>query len=168
MTEPSGLRARLPRIFRGRSIYELFEQAVLLVMATLLVLVVAFATFHLVARVGWLLLTGGLDPADPDVFRALFGMFFTVIIALELRRSFLLVTVNEQSVIRVRSIVLIGMLATVRRLIVLDLKDFDIGETLALAAAILALGIVYWLVRDQDRRLGLSHETPPVPPGAGT
>ena len=122
----------------------------MLVLATLIMLVVAFATRHLVLAVARLLLDGRLDPGDPDVFRALFGMFFTVLIALEFRRSFLLVTGGEQSV---RSIVLIGLLATVRRLIVLDVRQFDIGETLATAAAILALGIVYWLVRDQDQRL---------------
>ncbi len=141
------------KAFLGTSVYELFEHAVMVVMATLIMLVVAFATWHLVVQVVHLLLGGKLDPADPDVFRDLFGMFFTVLIALEFRRSFLLVTGSEKSVVRVRSIILVGMLATVRRLIVLDIKEFDIGETLATAGAILALGIVYWLVRDQDLRI---------------
>jgi Phosphate-starvation-inducible E family len=33
-----------------------------------------------------------------------------------------------------------------------DLSAADAAEVFALAAAILALGAVYWLVRDQDRR----------------
>jgi hypothetical protein len=33
-----------------------------------------------------------------------------------------------------------------------DLSATDAAEIFALAAAILALGGVYWLVRDQDRR----------------
>ena len=53
---------------------------------------------------------------------------------------------------RARSIILIGMLATVRKFIVLDLARVDALELFAIAAAILALGVVYWLVRDQDRR----------------
>ena len=152
------------RTFLGASIFEFCEHAVMLVLATLLMLVVVFATWHLVTAVTHLLLGGGLDPGNPDVFRDVFGMFFTVLIALEFRRSFLIVTGSERSVVRVRSIILIGMLATVRRLIVLDLKQIDIGETLATAGAILALGIVYWLVRDQDLRIRSATaaiETPP-------
>jgi uncharacterized membrane protein (DUF373 family) len=140
------------RRFVGGSVFELFEHVVMLVMALLITIVVAFATWHLVLQVLFLVSTGRLDPADPVVFRDLFAMFFTVVIALELRRSFLIVTVGEQSVVRVRSILLIGLLATVRRLIVLDLKEFHMGETFAIAGVILALGSVFWLVRDQDRR----------------
>ena len=40
----------------------------------------------------------------------------------------------------------------VAKLIILDLATTDAQHLLALAAAILALGAVYWLVRDQDRR----------------
>ena len=131
---------------------ELVEHLIMLAMATMIMLVVLIATSHLVVQVFVLLGSGQLDPANADVFRDVFGMFFTVLIGLEFRRSFLIVTGNNASVVRVRSIILIGMLATVRRLIVLDIKAIDIGETLATATAILALGIVYWLVRDQDRR----------------
>ena len=141
------------RIFFGASVFEFIEHAVMLILATLLMSVVVFATWHLMTTTARLLIGGLLDPANPDVFREVFGMFFTVLIALEFRRSFLIVTGSERSVVRVRSIILIGMLATVRRLIVLDIKQIDIGETLATAAAILALGIVYWLVRDQDLRM---------------
>lgn len=38
-------------------------------------------------------------------------------------------------------------MATVRKFIVLDLSGVDVMEVLALSAAILALGSVYWLVR---------------------
>ena len=39
-----------------------------------------------------------------------------------------------------------------RKLLILDLASTDAAQLFALAAAILALGGVYWLVRDQDRR----------------
>jgi uncharacterized membrane protein (DUF373 family) len=44
------------------------------------------------------------------------------------------------------------MLAIVRKLIILDLASGESGELFALAAAILALGGVYWLVRDDGAR----------------
>ncbi|MDF2781391.1 MAG: putative rane protein of unknown function, partial [Geminicoccaceae bacterium] len=56
------------------------------------------------------------------------------------------------TVVQVRTVILIAMLAVVRKLIILDLAATDAQHLFALAAAILALGAVYWLVRDQDRR----------------
>jgi uncharacterized membrane protein (DUF373 family) len=91
-------------------------------------------------------------------------MFFTVLIGLEFKRSFLIVTSTQASIVRIRSIILIGLLATLRKFIVLDLKEIDVGETIAVAAAILALGLVYWLVRDQERR---TTETAPIVPPNG-
>jgi uncharacterized membrane protein (DUF373 family) len=49
-------------------------------------------------------------------------------------------------------VILIALLAIVRRLIIIDLSAADAAEVFALATAILALGAVYWLVRDQDKR----------------
>jgi uncharacterized membrane protein (DUF373 family) len=86
-------------------------------------------------------------------------VIFTVIIALEFKHSLLVVLARQESLVRVRSIVLIAMLAMVRKFIILDLGDTASTELFALSAAILALGIVYWLVRDQDRRIAGSAES---------
>ena len=51
-----------------------------------------------------------------------------------------------------RTVVLIALLAVVRKLIIVDLSNTDASKLLALAATILALGGVYWLVRHQDRQ----------------
>ena len=77
-----------------------------------------------------------------------------MIIALEFKRSLLIVAERRHSVVQVRTVVLLAMLAILRKLIILDLNTTDADKILALSAAILALGAVYWLVRDQDRQLG--------------
>jgi uncharacterized membrane protein (DUF373 family) len=77
-----------------------------------------------------------------------FGMIFTIIIALEFKRSLLVVAERRDSIVQVRTVILIAMLAVVRKLIILDLSSTD-AFYLALAAAILVLGAVYWLVRHQ-------------------
>jgi uncharacterized membrane protein (DUF373 family) len=64
-----------------------------------------------------------------------------------------MVLTRQESVVRVRSVVLIAMLAMVRKFIVLDIGEAAAAEVFALSAAILALGIVYWLVRDEQRQL---------------
>jgi uncharacterized membrane protein (DUF373 family) len=50
----------------------------------------------------------------------------------------------------VRTVILIALLAVVRKLIIIDLSTTDAFHLLALAAATLALGVVYWIVRESD------------------
>jgi uncharacterized membrane protein (DUF373 family) len=59
---------------------------------------------------------------------------------------------RRHGVVQVRTVVLIALLAVVRKLMIIDLSSTDAQQLLALAAAIVALGSVHWLVRDQDRR----------------
>ena len=140
------------RRFIGDTLYETFEHIIMLILTIIIVLLIGFATYHLVMATFGLIAAGQLDPANPEVYPSVFGMVFTVLIGLEFKRSFLIVTASQTSIVRIRSIILIGMLATLRKFIVLDLKEINVLEMLAVAAAILALGIVYWLVRDQESR----------------
>jgi uncharacterized membrane protein (DUF373 family) len=147
-------------LFLSLTFYEAFEHAVVLVLTLLIVLIVLSATWHLALTVFALIVANQIDPVNQEVFQAVFGMIFTVIIALEFKHSLLIVLARQESVVRVRSIVLIALLAVTRKFIILDLREGSVGELFALAAAILALGLVYWLVRDQDRR------ATNAPPGA--
>jgi uncharacterized membrane protein (DUF373 family) len=140
--------------WRGLSFYQKFEHAVVLVLVGLIAVVVIAAVWSLAVKILFgLILSGRVDPTDPAVFQAVFGMIFTVIIALEFKRSLQIVTERRDTVVQVRAVILIAMLAIVRKLIILDIGPANTGELFGLAAAILALGAVYWLVRDQDRRV---------------
>jgi uncharacterized membrane protein (DUF373 family) len=139
------------RRFIGDTLYETFEHLVMLVLTILIVLMIAFATWHLALETIGLILAGKLDPTDPEIYPDLFAIFFTILIGLEFKRSFLLVSSTQTNVVRIRSLILIGMLATLRKFILLDLREIQVGETAAVAGAILALGVVYWLVRDNDQ-----------------
>ena len=79
-------------------------------------------------------------------------MIFTVIIALEFKRSLLIIAERKQDIVQVRTVLLIALLAVVRKLMILDPTGVDASQLFALAATIMALGGVYWLVRDQDLR----------------
>ena len=134
--------------------YERFEQAVILILTGLIALVVVFAVWNLALKIFHAVLAPqGFDPTDYSVFQAIFGAIFTVIIALEFKRSLLVVAERQESIVQVRTVILIALLAIVRKLIILDLASTDALQLFALAAAILALGAVYWLVRDQDRSI---------------
>src|SRR3984893_506637 len=135
------------------SLYQKFEHVVILVLTALIAVIVAFALWNLVLKILLSIFSsGGFDPTDYSVFQALFGMIFTVIIALEFKRSLLVVAERQHGIVQVRTVLLIALLAIVRKLMIIDLSAADATEVFALAAAILALGVVYWLVREQDRR----------------
>jgi len=139
--------------WRLLTFYQKFEHAVILVLGGLISIVVALAVWNLVLKVvASIVLSGGFDPTDYSVFQTIFGMIFTIIIALEFKRSLLVVAERRHSVVQVRTVVLIALLAIVRKLMIIDLTATDANHLFALSGAILALGGVFWLVRDQDRR----------------
>lgn len=158
---------RLPGLFRISHLFDLFEEGVMLVLTLLIVVIAGVSLVHVVIAVGQMLLGIGMTPTSPEVIQSIFGMFFTVLIALEFKHSILVLPdAQPHSMIRMRSVLLIGMLATVRKFIVLDLKEVNVMEMLALSASILALGIVYWLVRPQMPSTpdDMAHGVPPDMP----
>ena len=123
----------------GLSVYERFEEVVVVVLTGLIGLVIIAALLNLCVRVALLMAYGLLDPAEHSVFQAVFGMIFTVLIALEFNHSILSVLHRHESIIQLRTVILIA-------------SKTDPLTILGLAAAVLALGTVHWLVRDQDRK----------------
>jgi uncharacterized membrane protein (DUF373 family) len=139
--------------WRGLSVQAQFEHVIVLFLSALIAVVVALTVWSLgLSVLAILLQPNTFAAADPTVFQSLFGMMFTVIIALEFRRTLLVITERQQSIVHVRAVVLIAMLAIVRKLIIFDLAGGAAVELFALAAAILALGGVYWFVRDRETR----------------
>ena len=124
----------------------------MLVLIGLIMAVTVSATAHLVVEVWHLLSSSAVDPTDQRVFQTVFGAVFTVLIALEFKSTLHAVLAHGENIVRVRTIVLIALLAIARKFILLDLQTITPMDVLSLAAAVLALGIVYWLVRDQDAR----------------
>jgi uncharacterized membrane protein (DUF373 family) len=140
------------RTWSTLTVYGRFEHAIILVLTALIAVVVASATWHLAIGILPLVFSDVFDPFNQATFQSVFGMILIVIIALEFEHSLLVVLARKESIIRLRTVIVIAMLAMVRKFIVLDVHAIAADELLALAVAILALGVVHWLVRDQDRR----------------
>ena len=140
--------------FRLLSLYQRFEHVVIVILTALIAVIVVVAVWNLSLKILFgLVLSGSLDPSDYSIFQAVFGMIFTVIIALEFKKSLLVIAERRENVVQIRSVVMIALLAICRKVIILDVKETDALQIFALAAAILALGIVYRLIRDSDQRL---------------
>ena len=141
------------RQFRLLSLYQRFEHIVVLFLTALIAVVIVAALWTLSLRILFgLVLSGSLDPSDYSAFQAVFGMILTVIIALEFKKSLLVLAERRDIIIQMRSVVMIALLAICRKVIILDLTETDALHILALAAAVLALGIVYWLIGNLDQR----------------
>jgi uncharacterized membrane protein (DUF373 family) len=139
--------------WRGLPLEVRFEDAIILTLSAVIAVIVLLTIWSLVLKVVAILFSlGAISATDPAIFQNIFGMIFIVIIALEFRRTLLVITERQQSIVHVRAVILVAMLAIVRKLIIFDLTSGGSGELFALAATILALGGVYWLVRDVDKR----------------
>ena len=139
--------------FRLFSLYQRFEHVVVLILTALIAVIVVAAIWNLSLKILFgLVLSGSLDPSNYSAFQAVFGMIFTVIIALEFKKSLLVIAERRENVVQIRSVVMIALLAICRKVIILDVKETDALQIFALAAAVLALGVVYWLIRDSDQR----------------
>jgi uncharacterized membrane protein (DUF373 family) len=132
--------------------YERFEQLVVLALSSLIALVILAALMQLILQVLPLLIGGALDPLDHEVFQALFGTIMTLLIALEFKHSIVRVALRRDSVVQVKTVVLIALLALSRKFIVLDSTVTSAATIAALAGATLALGSVYWLLREREDR----------------
>lgn len=133
--------------------YQRFESVVALFLTLLITLVVIVAAFRLFAEIINGLVLGAMDPLDHKVFQNIFGEIMTVLIALEFNHTLQYAVTRQQSIIQTKVILLIALLAVARKFIILDLKETTAEMMLGLAAITLAIGIVYWLLRERDDRL---------------
>jgi uncharacterized membrane protein (DUF373 family) len=128
------------------SLYERFEQKVVSVLTLVIAIIITLAAWQLLLHTLRLVETHAVNPADSQAFQGLFGMVLTVLIALEFKHTLLVVRHHRRAIVQVRAVVLIALLALVRRFIILDLYQTTPSVVAALAGAALALGIVFWLV----------------------
>jgi len=131
---------------------EKFEQIVALVLGFFIAVIIILSLLSLLTTVLPLVVEGVLDPLSPQTFTKLFGMVMTVLIAMEFKHSIIRVALRKDSIIQVKTVILIALLALGRKFIILDTSKTDAATIAALAAGLLALGIVYWLMRERDDR----------------
>lgn len=133
------------------SFYERFEQVVALVLSAVIAVIIMVSLFQLISIVFTLLVLDAFNPLDHKVFQSVFGMIMTLLIAMEFKHSIVRVALRRDSVIQVKTVILIGLIALARKFVILD-PEASPGKIAALAGATLALGITYWLLRDRDNR----------------
>src|SRR3569623_1314338 len=132
--------------------YGRFEQGVVLVLSFVISIVVVIAQIELIGNVIRMLIAGALDPLDHAVFQTEFGSIKTLLIAMEFKHSIVGVLERRESIIHVKTELLIAIMALARKFIIIDPTAQPPAMLRALAGVILALGVVFWLMRDRDCR----------------
>ena len=144
------------QVFRDQwaimSFYERFEQVVALVLSAVIAVIIVVSLFQLISIVFTLLILDAFNPLDHKVFQSVFGMIMTLLIAMEFKHSIVRVALRRDSIIQVKTVILIAILALARKFIILG-PDVDPAKVAALAGTILALGLTYWLMRERDDRM---------------
>ena len=133
-------------------IHEKFEKLVALILSLAVAVIIVISLFQLISTIFTMLLLDGLNPLDHSVFQTIFGMIMTLLIAMEFMHSIVRMAVRGDSLIQVKTVLLIGLIALARKFVILDPSDTNPAKIAALSGATLALGAVYWLLRERDDR----------------
>jgi uncharacterized membrane protein (DUF373 family) len=76
-------------------------------------------------------------------------MVMTLLIAMEFKHSIVRIMLRRDHIVQVKTVILVALLAIARKFIILD-PITQPAQIAALAVALLALGSVYWLMRQRD------------------
>jgi uncharacterized membrane protein (DUF373 family) len=134
------------------SFYGRFEQIVTWILTVLIALIISVALYRLVVTVFQVLAFGAFNPLSHQEFETIFGMIMTLLIAMEFNHSILQTVRRLHRIIQVKTVVLISILALVRKFIILNIETTPATTIAALAFAVIALGGVYSLIREKDDR----------------
>lgn len=150
------LRNLLPQQWSAMSFYQRFESVAAMVMRALVMVVIIVAIAHLIYGVTMGLELGTLNPLNHQVFQDIFGDIITVLIALEFNHSLHYVITGRKSIVQTKLILLIALLAVARKFIIMEIETITAEAMFGLAAVALALGIVYWLLREYEDGIHLA------------
>jgi len=127
------------------STYERFERAIALVLGIVVGIVTILATFRLAGNL-YISVVLKENFLKYVVFQSTFGAIMVVLIALEFNRSIAGILTGQSALLQAQSFVLIGILALVRKFVILDVSKTPPEAVIGLAVATIALAGVYWLI----------------------
>lgn len=133
-----------------------FEKIVFYILSSIIVLYIAVEIIELVYQFGKALLTKNENSnrllITKEQTAMVLPVFFNVLIAIELIDTFN-VYIKEHS-IRVQSILLIGLIAIGRKLLILDVGHSDGLHNIGLASIIIALSAGFYLLKKSGEHKG--------------
>jgi uncharacterized membrane protein (DUF373 family) len=121
--------------------------SVLVMLAVITVYAIVFVAIKLVSD-----LALGEAFLDKAALQDTFGLILTIVILLEFNHSIFVALTQGSGAIQTRIVVLIAILVIARKLMLKDFDAVDFQTLLGYGGLLLALGGLYWLISDGDRR----------------
>ena len=131
--------------------YERFEQAALVCVMVLLGVLTTFAIIYAAVKIVTDV-TLGETFLDKAALQDTFGLVLTIVILIEFNHSIFVALTHHTGAIQARIVVLIVVLVIARKLMLMDISMLDAATLLGFGGIMLALGGLYWLITDADRR----------------
>ncbi len=139
-------RTEIQKYWSVMTLYERFEHIVAIILSSVITIIILMALLQLVREVINIVLFDMLNPLEHQVFKVVFGMIMTLLIAMEFKHSILTVLHRRAHIVQARAVIMIALLALSRKLIILDFANVNAEKLAALGLVILILGIVYYLL----------------------
>lgn len=139
----------MKRLFFGTKAYQWFE----LLMVAALTVMVSISVILTLVHAGYELyhvIGGGVQNFGHDQFVTVFGAFMTVLIALEFNHTVLPEISSGTSIVKVRAVILVALLALARKLVLVDYHQEDYTTLIGLAVLVIAATVAYWVVRRDE------------------
>ena len=128
-----------------------FERSIVKSLASMMVLVIFISTIEL----AWIIVKSIIAP--PRFFLGIntlldiFGLFLLILIGIELLESIIIYITQKE--IRVETVLLVGIIAIARKVVVLDIKQLSDFPLIGVGAVIIALAAGYYLIKQSHRDL---------------
>ncbi|HEY1300270.1 MAG TPA: phosphate-starvation-inducible PsiE family protein [Stellaceae bacterium] len=144
-------RSSLRKGFPLHLVYDRFETAISSILIVFVSIIIIYSIV-IVAIVLFEDFTSGIYFHEAAALKETFGLILSVLILIEFNHSIVLAMRRHSGVLQVRVIVLITIIVIARKLILLDYASASLQTLLGLGGLALALGVLYWLLSDIDRR----------------
>jgi uncharacterized membrane protein (DUF373 family) len=150
-------RVKWPRHISYGQFERIALGSVLVMLAVITVYAIVFVAVRLVGD-----LALGESFLDKAALQDTFGLILTIVILLEFNHSIYVALTERSGAIQARIVVLIAVLVIARKLMLKDFDAIDVQTLISYGGLLLALGALYWLISDGDRRraLAASRESP--------
>jgi uncharacterized membrane protein (DUF373 family) len=136
------------RKYLGYSQFERFALVCILVMVGAITIFTMLFTG--IKLIGDMML--GETFVDKSALQDTLGLILTVLILLEFNHTVFIALARRSGAIQVRMLVQITILVVSRKLMLMDISGTDAKTLLGFGGLLLALGGLYWLICDGDRR----------------
>ncbi len=125
-----------------------FETGIVIILVVLMAIVISASTIELGIFIFKLLANPPYFMINISDLLEIFGFFLLVLIGIELLETIKSYLMKNE--IRVEVVLIVGIIAIARKIIILDFKDMTFSKIMAVSLLLLSLGVTYLIIKYID------------------